>query len=169
MFLTTTGWLALTAATLVYRLIKFIVFAGILWGAFQQLTPFPQYDSSHGLASPLAYVFSYSAVNWFPLLATVSLLYILSCRKSIQYTEQRVSGLTIGMVALLDYFKIEVETTATRELARDGALKTFWRSIRETPLRIVLGSPKDEYTAKAARRGAEVNFESDLRDFLHRN
>lgn len=161
--------IALTTATLVYRLVKLIVFTGILWGAFQQLTPFPQYDSSYGLASPIAYVFSYSAVNWFPLLATASLLYILSCRKSIQYTEQRISGLTIGMAVLLDYFRIEVETTATRELARDGALKTFWQSIREMPLRIVLGSPKDEYTAKATRRGADVNFESDFRDFIHRN
>ncbi|PKQ09699.1 MAG: hypothetical protein CVT73_01205 [Alphaproteobacteria bacterium HGW-Alphaproteobacteria-12] len=164
--------ISFTIAAILFRIIKYLVIAGIFWGLFEQMTPFPEFTTENGILSPITYIFAYSTENWFPLLSGFVLFYVFSQNLRIREIETKTSTSTVGIVSILTYFRIHAKTTAAELIEEKGFLAAHSDVVKYLwPLQLMFGPEvyRDELTAKATRNGSAIDFESDCKDLFRKS
>jgi hypothetical protein len=157
----------------VWRIVKLLVFVGVLYGIWLALKPLPIAISvvPHSLHASWGFVTApirYVADNWFPIASGVIFFVVIQTRRSVNQASKEVDGRTLkillGTVTLMSYLNIELETDLMAEQRAMGWWKTMKKSWTEQLLIMLLGFDpvSDELTARAVRSSTRASLAQDI-------
>ncbi len=167
------AWIGLRLAALAWWLIKLALLAAIVIGVGTEvlnLAPKVWPPFEFGLSAFVTYAtlgFLTAVDAWWILAVAFVLVSIWGTRAAVERIEKHVGESKIALVALGNYFKIEVETE-TMKVIREEGLKGFMRLGKENVfLSAIFGFDFDDrLTARPVRWGASVSFHDDVRQAL---
>ncbi len=125
-----------------------------------------------GCLSSLGVEFSHITTNkvvygkWYVLLLLVFFIWFIQLRKKISSLEDHIVVIKLANVTLLNYLQIEPITDAQVNMKEKSLTRNAIDSVVENLVYKLMGVGEladGTLTAKATRRGAEVNLFEDLR------
>jgi hypothetical protein len=163
-------------ARVAWKIVKVLVFVATLWGAIKSLTDTSvpviggivrwakTFDPSFFGGSFLSWV----AANWMSFAVLVIFLNSVFSRAIFDKLEKTSTYMRIFMATMMNYFRVETETPATKTMKESGAWAVVKEGFSERLLAFILGvqPPDDSLQAKAVRRGREVELSDDLTEAL---
>jgi hypothetical protein len=154
---------------IVYRVLAVLLFIGIFVGIWHELKPFPEMAPIKEtiLEYPIvicSYIVNYADANWLPLAIGMVFWCAVTLKMMLGRTKDSTSSVLRAVVALLNYFEIEIETDAMKEHRAVGTWKLMKIGFKQGLIFWLLGIPQpvDEYTGRAVRRAAPASFDGDI-------
>lgn len=163
------GWLGMFVLRIVYWAMAALLFIGIFVGVWHELKPFPAMAliNVRILEYPFVisnYVINYAAANWFPL--AIGMVFWCAVTGKMMLGRARVNNSSSlgSLVALLNYFEIQIETDAMKEQRAVGTWQLMKNGFKESLLSRLfwVPQPRDELTTKPVRNRAPASFGEDI-------
>lgn len=167
------GFVALRLGAMVWWLLKvFFGFCVIVGAAVQILEGFDlaQYEQMTwyvGVWDGIVSLGRSVVSNWMAVAVLMVFLWVIGIKRRAEQVERDVTHTKIGLVALLNYLEIEVETEGMKQIKEVGGWSTTKTGWTNRVLGFVLGgsvrdAADDTLTSKAVRHGGEVNLRMDM-------
>lgn len=133
---------------------------------------FPSFNASvDWVVSSVVWAFETIEQAWLPVGLAFVFFWVWSVTKKLQYVTSHVTQTKVGMVALLNYLQICVETDGMKKLQQEdiSALFKSWKSALFW--RMVLGDGAvpiidDTLSAQPVRQGSKITLAADIRSAL---
>ena len=161
------GLVATVILTWIWILIKLFIAICILVGAFKAINdglPTLAILFDRGPFGAIDQIASLLIDKWMPLLVLIILVIVVRNGKVVSGAESNTRATKIGVIAIMDYLNIAVQTEGMTHLAKKGVMSYLKESIQLSILGTIFGTTTtdDAITAKAVRGGKPVKFENDL-------
>lgn len=154
------------AIRLVWKLIKIEIVAGVLIGVFVQqfLQAFIDRYSSvdPNFFDLLLAPFFVAYYSWEKVGILALILMLLSQRKLIRNQREDFDKLKIGVVTIMDYFKLQTQVDAQKVLQEKGMTGVLKQAIEDHASSMFFSKHDHALTAKAMRGGQPIDFRSDI-------
>ena len=151
----------------IWILIKLFVAVCILVGAFKAINNgLPTFEIlfDRGVFGAIDQIASFLIDKWIPLSVLIILIIVVRNAKVVSSVKSNTTVTKIGVIAIMDYLNIAVQTEGMTHLAKKGVMSYVKESIQLSILDTIFGTKTtdDAITAKAVRGGKPVKFENDL-------
>ena len=161
------GWVTTLILRWIWILVKLFIAACILVGAFKAISnglPTLAILFDRGVFGAIDQIASLLIDKWIPLLVLIILVIVVRNGKVVSSVESNTTATKIGVIAIMDYLNIAVQTEGMTHIAKKGVMSYFKESIQLNILDTIFGTKTtdDAITAKAVRGGKPVKFENDL-------
>ena len=162
------GLVATVILTWVWILIKLFIAICILVGVFKAINNgLPTFEIlfDRGVFGAIDQIASLLIDKWVPLSVLIILIIVVRNGKVVSSAESNTRATKIGVIAIMDYLNIAVQTEGMTHLAKKGVMSYVKESIQLSILDTIFGTKTtdDAITAKAVRKGKPVKFETDYK------
>ena len=148
--------------------IKLFIAICILVGAFKAINNgLPTFEIlfDRGPFGAIDQIASLLIDKWVPLSVLIILIIVVRNAKVVSSVKSNTTVTKIGVIAIMDYLNIEVQTEGMVHVAKKGVMSYLKESIQLNILDTIFGTKTtdDAITAKAVRGGKPVKFENDYK------